>query len=89
MESARLTANPSVPTQADFETLSREANQRFSEMNEEDQMLSLLRMRLGYAAGQSLDKEGAYKRLIAKDFGPKFAERVLSDPVCRRKLGLA
>jgi|GEM_PF-6675047 len=88
MNSRRFTLHPEVPTLQDFKKLSEEADRRFSELSEEDQMLQLLAPRLSFASSESTDKEGTYRRLIEKDFGPKFATRVLADPECRRKLGL-
>jgi hypothetical protein len=69
--------------------LAGEAEQRFLDASEEDQMLSLLAQQISFvASGVSSSKEDVARQQITRSHGPKFAERVLNSPELRKKIGL-
>lgn len=69
--------------------LAEDAERRFQELPEEDQMLELIARQISFVFGNTHgDKEDLARWLIAHSHGPKFANRVLSTPALRWKIGL-
>lgn len=77
----------------EIQELCRKADERFAAMSEEDQIFSLLAGKISGSYGladfdSKITKEQAAEHLLSMQMGPKFAERVLNDPLTRNKLGL-
>lgn len=81
---------PRLPTLDDVkEALTDDPS--FETMNEQDQILYRQRQRLLLACkthDYQQPKEEIARSFMIMEFGPKFTERVLADPECRRKLGI-
>ncbi|KND51826.1 MAG: hypothetical protein ABA06_01030 [Parcubacteria bacterium C7867-001] len=77
----------------EIQELCRKADERFAALTEEDQIFSLLAGKISGAYGLSdfdskITKEEIAEYTLKIQMGPKFAERVLKDPITRKKLGL-
>lgn len=68
----------------------REAMERFENLSEADQMLEMQAQQISaaYSASNRIPKDEVAQQILTAKCGPKYANRVLSDPECRRKLGL-
>ncbi len=85
-----LRNGPLVPLE-DIQGLIVRAQEHFDNLSEEDQILYLAAQSISYGLGLSdakANKIELARHFLKGRYGPKFAERVLSDTVCREKLGL-
>ena len=74
---------------SEMRRLAGEAELSFQNASEEEQMLHLLAQQISFVyGGVRNSKEQVARMLITKSHGPKFAERVLTSPELRQKIGL-
>jgi hypothetical protein len=82
-------AIPPFEERSNLRELAEQAERRFQELPEEEQMLHLLAQKLSFVyGGVGGNREETAKMIITDSHGPKFAARVLGDPELRKKIGL-
>ena len=91
----RFLQNTALPriSHEEMRTICDNWDKHFDQMSEEDQILSIWAPKISMSYGLSdhnknRTKEDVARHVLKDTFGPKFTERVLNDPECRKKLGI-